>query len=88
MKSNVTVGPPIDLMAYSNDELDVTRYRRFEADDPALVKIRTRWDQVLRQAVLKLPEIRFSAPRAKVRTEEESIQLVEPTQTEPSSATN
>jgi len=86
MKSNVTVGPPIDLLAYSNDEFDVTRHRRFEADDPALVKIRTRWDQALRQAVVKLPDIRFSAPRAKTHTEEESIQLVEPTQTDPSAS--
>ena len=77
MKSNVTVGPPIDMLAYSNDEFDVTRHRRFEADDPALVKIRTRWDQALRQAVLKLPDIRFSAPRAKPPTEEETIQVVD-----------
>jgi putative proteasome-type protease len=85
MKSNVTVGPPIDLLAYSNDEFDVSRQRRFEADDPALVKIRTRWDQALRQAVVKLPDIRFSAPRAGARapSEEESIQLVEPAQNDP-----
>src|SRR6185437_7899081 len=59
MKSNVTVGPPIDLLAYSKDELNITRHRRFEGDDPALVKIRLRWDQALRQAVLRLPDIRF-----------------------------
>jgi putative proteasome-type protease len=79
MKSNVTVGPPIDLLAYSKDELNITRHRRFEADDPALVKIRTRWDQALRQAVLKLPEIRFKSSILTGRplSEEESIQLVE-----------
>jgi putative proteasome-type protease len=82
MKSNVTVGPPIDLLAYSNDEFDVTRHRRFEGDDPALVKIRTRWDQALRQAVAKLPEIRFVPPRGKQPTQEESIQVVEPAQSE------
>jgi putative proteasome-type protease len=83
MKSNVTVGPPIDLLAYSNDEFDVTRHRRFEPDDPALVKIRTRWDQALRQAVVKLPEIRFSAAHgAKRSAGEESIQVVETTPSE------
>jgi putative proteasome-type protease len=60
MRSNVTVGPPIDLVAYSPDELELTRQRRFEAEDPSLVKIRTRWEEVLRQAVLRLPEIRFT----------------------------
>jgi putative proteasome-type protease len=60
MKSNVTVGPPIDLLAYANDELDITRFRRFEGDDPSLVKLRTRWDQNIRHAVSKLPAIRFA----------------------------
>ncbi len=79
MKSNVTVGPPIDLMAYSKDELNISRHRRFEADDPALVKIRLRWDQALRQAVLKLPDIRFKSSMitGKPVSEEESIQVVE-----------
>jgi putative proteasome-type protease len=79
MKSNVTVGPPIDLLAYSNDELEITRHRRFEGDDPALVKIRTRWDQALRQAVNRLPDIRFwhQAPGKAPPPEEEQIQVVE-----------
>ncbi|HEY8668788.1 MAG TPA: hypothetical protein VIL86_19225 [Tepidisphaeraceae bacterium] len=63
MKSNVTVGPPIDLMVYSTDELDVTRQRRFDGDDPDLNKIRIRWQQALRQAVGRLPGIRLN-PRA------------------------
>ena len=71
MRSNVTVGPPIDLLAYPNDELDLTRHRRFGADDADLNKIRTRWEQALRQAVLRLPDIRF---RPAV---DETIELVE-----------
>src|SRR5438046_373734 len=77
MKSNVTVGPPIDLLAYSKDELNITRHRRFEHDDPALNKIRVRWDQALRQAVLKLPDIRFKTGLISGKSPEESIQLVE-----------
>src|SRR5213079_605795 len=71
MRSNVTVGPPIDLLAYSVDELEITRQRRFTATDPDLVKIGARWEQALRQAVARLPQIRF-------RAGEESIVLVEP----------
>jgi putative proteasome-type protease len=59
MKSNVTVGPPIDLLVYGTDELEVTRYRRFLEDDPDLHKIRTRWQQALRGAVARLPNLRF-----------------------------
>jgi putative proteasome-type protease len=87
MKSNVTVGPPIDLVAYSTDELNITRKKRFEADDAGLMKIRTRWEQALRQAVLKLPDIRFKQPgtgkdtgAAAATISEESIEVVESSQ--------
>jgi putative proteasome-type protease len=62
MRSNVTVGPPIDLLAYGVDELEVTRRRRFPAGDPDLV-IGVRWEQALRQAVARLPQIHFRARR-------------------------
>jgi putative proteasome-type protease len=80
MKSNVTVGPPVDLMAYPVDELNITRHRRFLPDDPDLAKIRNRWEQALRQAVMRLPDLRFNT-RPGVR-EEESIQLVDRTSAE------
>ena len=82
MRSNVTVGPPIDLLAYGVDELEVTRRRRFPAGDPDLVKIGMRWEQALRQAVGRLPQIRFRAGRPAAQgqsPQEETIQLVEPT---------
>jgi putative proteasome-type protease len=81
MRSNVTVGPPIDLLAYGVDELEVTRRRRFSAGDPDLVKIGMRWEQALRQAVGRLPQIRFRAARTTgppQSPQEETIQLVEP----------
>ena len=81
MKSNVTVGPPIDLLVYSADELEVTRTRRFSRDDPDLQKIRVRWEQALRQAVLKLPQVRFKkrgAGATPPASGDESIELVEP----------
>src|SRR3954471_8553395 len=36
MRSNVTVGPPIDLLIYRRDELDFVTYRRFAERDPDL----------------------------------------------------
>jgi len=57
MKSNVTVGPPIDLLMYPTNELDVKRRRRFEPEDPLLNDIRQRWDRLLRDAVTTLPMI-------------------------------
>ncbi|CAN5587757.1 proteasome-type protease [soil metagenome] len=77
MKSNVTVGPPIDLLAYSGDELDITRHRRFGIDDPDLTKIRQRWEQALRGAVAKLPDFKFTKTAGGKDTADESIQMVE-----------
>jgi putative proteasome-type protease len=82
MKSNVTVGPPIDMLVYKTDELEFTRHRRFTADDPDLVKIRVRWEQALRQGISKLPEIRLRPrPAAAVAGagKQETIELVEGT---------
>jgi putative proteasome-type protease len=59
MRSNITVGPPIDLVVYAAGDLDLRRRCRFAADDPQLVAIRTRWEQALRQAVQALPEVQF-----------------------------
>ena len=78
MKSNVTVGPPIDLLVYSTDELDITRHRRYAADDADLLKIRNRWEQALRQAVQRMPNLRFrSRPGAATEPAKETIELVE-----------
>ena len=89
MRSNVTVGPPIDLLAYGVDELEITRQRRFTAGDPDLVKIGVRWEQALRQAVGRLPQIRFRARRPVGPSQmpsEETIELVEPAPADSASA--
>jgi putative proteasome-type protease len=59
MRSNVTVGPPIDLLLYRKDSLTVDRYRRLDASDPDLKLIHTSWESSLRRAVQQLPEIDF-----------------------------
>ncbi len=59
MRSNVTVGPPIDLLVYERDELQVARHRRFAERDPDLAAIHHQWEQALRQAVQALPPVRF-----------------------------
>src|SRR6516165_5944057 len=59
MRSNVTVGPPIDLLVYSRDELGVSRYRRFTDRDPDLMAIHVQWEQALRKAVQELPIVKF-----------------------------
>lgn len=62
MRSNVAVGPPIDLLVYANDDFSVQRYRRLEASDPDLVEIRASWEQALRKAIQTLPQVSFATP--------------------------
>ena len=57
MKSNATVGPPIDLLMYRAGELDMRRRRRLEINDPLLTEMRNSWDRALREAVQSLPII-------------------------------
>jgi putative proteasome-type protease len=59
MRSNVTVGPPIDLVCYTADELQITRHRRFDDKDPDLLAVRHQWEQALRKAVSALPAVEF-----------------------------
>jgi putative proteasome-type protease len=64
MRSNATVGPPIDLLVYPSGSLEVSRYRRLDTEDPDLKAIRAQWDEALRRAVHELPGIRFDRPRS------------------------
>lgn len=61
MRSNVTVGPPIELLIYRNDSLELDHYRRFNENDAELLIIHARWEQSLRRAVEDLPNIQFNA---------------------------
>ncbi|CAN5755805.1 proteasome-type protease [soil metagenome] len=59
MRSNVTVGPPIDLLVFVRDELSLHRHRRLSERDPDLTAIHEQWERALQQAVQALPPLRF-----------------------------
>lgn len=59
MRSNLTVGPPIDLVIYRKGDLKITQYRKFSENDPHLLATRKMWEQSLRKAVQELPVISF-----------------------------
>ncbi|MHB1673895.1 MAG: hypothetical protein ACYCSP_06550 [Acidobacteriaceae bacterium] len=60
IRSNVTVGPSIELLQYRNDNLCFDQYRRFGAHDAELDLIHARWKQALRRVVDDLPTIQFA----------------------------
>jgi putative proteasome-type protease len=61
MRSNVTVGPPIELLLYRKDTFQLAEYRRFSASDHELSLIHSSWESSLRRAVEQLPEIQFQS---------------------------
>ena len=61
MRSNVTVGPPIEILRYRKDRLDIDEYRLFAADDPELSVIHSKWERALRKTVEELPQVQFTA---------------------------
>ena len=62
IRSNVTVGPPIEIVLYRKDSYELSQYRRFLASDADLNVIHASWETSLRRAVEQLPEIEFRRP--------------------------
>ena len=63
MRSNATVGPPIELLYYTTDALaEAATYYRFEENDPYLVSLRASWDDNIRMAFNKLPVLKAPEP--------------------------
>ncbi|MFT5013177.1 MAG: putative proteasome-type protease [Patiriisocius sp.] len=61
MRSNLTVGPPIEVLIYHKDSLEITRLYRFEENSEYLRQIRESWDQRLKEAFANMPPIAWSA---------------------------
>lgn len=55
MRSNLSVGMPIDLLCYERDSLCVTKTRRFEERDDYMRSLRQQWSDGLRKAFAQLP---------------------------------
>ena len=57
MRSNVTVGPPIEIQSYHINSLQPGKYKYFGANDPYLQLLSSSWAEKLLEAFLKLPEL-------------------------------
>lgn len=61
MRSNLSVGPPINLVLYRNDSFTVSHQATFYAGDPYLIKMRKHWEIALREAAATMPPIEWNA---------------------------
>jgi putative proteasome-type protease len=55
MRSNISVGLPIDLAVYETDALKIRLQRRIEESDPYFQMIHTQWGEGLRRVFAQLP---------------------------------
>ncbi len=56
MRSNISVGLPIDLLVYETDALDVKMQRRIEETDPYFLMVHNQWGEGLRRVFAQLAD--------------------------------
>lgn len=59
MKSNVSVGPPLDVFAYETDSFRVRLRSRLDEGDPYLREIQTKWGDGIVKLVEAMPGLQF-----------------------------
>jgi putative proteasome-type protease len=57
MRSNISVGMPIDLLCYERDSLEVRMRRRFAEGDAYLTSLHRSWSEGTRRVFGELPEL-------------------------------
>jgi putative proteasome-type protease len=56
LRSNLSVGMPIDILIYERDSLDLRREKRIDKDDEYFKKLSNSWSEALREAFTKIEE--------------------------------
>lgn len=56
IRSNLSVGLPLDLVIVKRDQLSVARHISIDADNQYFASIRNSWSEALRHAFVQLPE--------------------------------
>jgi len=59
MRSNLSVGMPIDLVCYERDSLKVQMRRRFDQGDPYFTTLSKEWSEGVRTVFRRLPELEW-----------------------------
>jgi putative proteasome-type protease len=60
LRSNLSVGPPIETLVYKTGSLTVTNYHRFDGDSEFLRDLKKSWDQLLKNAFVQLPPLKWA----------------------------
>jgi putative proteasome-type protease len=63
MRSNLSVGPPIELLLYTAESLSAIRYHRFEPGDSYLEELGRAWSTGLHELFMQLPRFHWERER-------------------------
>ena len=61
MQSNVTVGPPIELLVLERDELSIAKRLKLDAESDYLTDLRNGWRDRITEAFRALPDVNWNA---------------------------
>ena len=59
MKSNISVGPPINLAMYESNSFKLTHRQKFDEGDAYLIRLRNSWENSVRTAFQSLPDMQW-----------------------------
>jgi len=62
IRSNATVGPPIELLIYPADSMKFSKRLVLQEDNPYLAELRRAWQEGLKDTFERLPRLPFSRP--------------------------
>jgi len=61
MRSNLSVGPPVELLIIKKDELSMQKPLRFDEDSDFLRDLKRNWDERLKEAFREMPPLAWVA---------------------------
>jgi len=59
LRSNLSVGMPIDLVCYERDSLELRKRRRFDEGDAYFTQLSADWSEGVRKVFRELPELKW-----------------------------
>lgn len=75
IKSNATVGPPIEVLVYEKDTFQTDHYIRMEEDDEYLHQIKQAWNEALKNAFSQLPSFHWEKRRVNLQAVHNNYQV-------------
>lgn len=70
LRSNLSVGPPIDLLIYNNSSLALNTHHRFAQDSDFLRDVKRTWEELLKDAFRSMPSLTLATSRDKSSREQ------------------